>query len=437
MTKPVYSAYHQYIEIIFRKALKAVDPYRLISRSLRNVEGKLHLGETTIDPSRHPNSYLIAIGKAAGGMTRAFLEISKLQPRAGIIALPTSDPTTFPHPFTVFHAGHPHPTQVSIEAGLAAKKLLKKCGSEEIVWVLISGGGSALFELPVPGIELGDLLQINELLLQSGLSIKEVNIIRGALSQVKAGGLARMAHPARVVSLIISDVIGDPLGSIASGPTVLSPDRRHVARRLLLENDLWSKLPTRIHAVLNQTRPRRARTHRPTNNLIGGNQQLIDGAVGAAQSLGFNVKVLSRQMHGEARHIGQKFAKRLVKLSAGIKHPTCFIMGGETTVTVQGPGKGGRNQELALSSAGILKEQEQIVLTSLASDGIDGPTDAAGGVIDGKTYTRITSSGFDLELALDQNDSYAALQNGNALFHTGPTGTNVADLTLGLIFPKA
>jgi hydroxypyruvate reductase len=159
--------------------------------------------------------------------------------------------------------------------------------------------------------------------------------------------------------------------------------------------------------------------------------------VGAAQSLGFNVKVLSRQMHGEARHIGQKFAKRLVKLSAGIKHPTCFIMGGETTVTVQGPGKGGRNQELALSSAGILKEQEQIVLTSLASDGIDGPTDAAGGVIDGKTYTRITSSGFDPELALNQNDSYAALQNGNALFHTGPTGTNVADLTLGLIFPKA
>jgi glycerate 2-kinase len=436
MPKPVYSAYHQYIEIIFHEALKAVEPYRLISSSLRNVEGKLHLGENALEYSRHSNSYLISIGKAAGGMTSAFLDISKLQPRAGVIALPKSDPSTFPHPFEVFLAGHPHPSRASIEAGYAANNLLKKCGSEDVVWVLISGGGSALFELPVPGIELDDLLETNALLLHSGLSIQEVNTVRGALSQVKAGGLARMAHPARVVSLIISDVIGDPLGSIASGPTVLSPDRRNSARQLLMDKDLWPRLPKRVRAVLNQTRPTRKRTRRPTNKLIGGNQQLVDGAVGKARSLGFNVKVLSRQMHGEARLVGQKFARRLVKLSSGIEHPACFIMGGETTVTVQGSGKGGRNQELALSSAGVLAGHEQIVLASLASDGIDGPTDAAGGVIDGKTYTRITSAGFDPELALNQNDSYAMLQCGNALFHTGPTGTNVADLTLGLIFPK-
>lgn len=436
MLKPVYSAYRQYIETIFLEALKAVDPYRLISSSIQSAEGKLFLGGTAFNFGSHTNSYLIGIGKAAGGMTHAFLDISKLQPRAGVIALPPTDPTTFPYPFTVFHAGHPHPTQASIDAGFAASVVLEECHPEDVVWVLISGGGSALFELPVPGIELGDLHQVNELLLHSGLSIKEVNIIRGTLSQVKAGGLARMAHPARVISLIISDVIGDALGSIASGPTVLIPDQRLEARQLLMDNDLWPRLPERVRAVLNQTRSPRGRARRPTNILLGGNRQLIGGAAGAAQSLGFNVKVLSRQMQGEARQVGGKFARRLVKLSRGIEHPTCFIMGGETTVTVQGAGKGGRNQELALSSAAILQGHGRIALASLASDGIDGPTDAAGGVINGKTHARITSMGFDPDLALDQNASYAALQSGNALFHTGPTGTNVADLTLGLIFPK-
>lgn len=435
MLKPVYPAYRQYIETIFLEALQAVDPYRLISCSFQSAEGKLYLDETPFNFSCHANSYLIGIGKAAGGMTHAFLDISKLQPRAGVIALPSTDPTTFPSPFTVFRAGHPHPTQASIDAGHAASVVLEECHPEDVVWVLISGGGSALFELPVPGIELGDLHQVNELLLHSGLSIKEVNIIRGVLSQVKAGGLARMAHPARVVSLIISDVIGDALGSIASGPTVLIPDRRLEARQLLMDNDLWSRLPERVCAVLNQTRSPRGRARRPTNILLGGNRQLIGGAGRAAQSLGFNVKVLSHQMQGEARQVGRKFARRLIKLSKGIEYPTCFIMGGETTVTVQGPGKGGRNQELALSAAGILQGHRRIALASLASDGIDGPTEAAGGVIDGETHVRITSMGFDPELALDQNDSFAVLQSGNALFQTGPTGNNVADLTLGLIFP--
>jgi glycerate 2-kinase len=435
MLKPVYPAYRQYIETIFLEALQAVDPYRLISSSFQSAEGKLYLDETPFNFSIHANSYLIGIGKAAGGMTHAFLDISKLQPRAGVIALPSTDPTTFPSPFTVFRAGHPHPTQASIDAGHAASVVLEECHPEDVVWVLISGGGSALFELPVPGIELGDLHQVNELLLHSGLSIKEVNIIRGVLSQVKAGGLARMAHPARVVSLIISDVIGDALGSIASGPTVLIPDRRLEARQLLMDNDLWSRLPERVCAVLNQTRSPRGRARRPTNILLGGNRQLIGGAGRAAQSLGFNVKVLSHQMQGEARQVGRKFARRLIKLSKGIEYPTCFIMGGETTVKVQGPGKGGRNQELALSAAGILQGHRRIALASLASDGIDGPTEAAGGVIDGETHVRITSMGFDPELALDQNDSFAVLQSGNALFQTGPTGNNVADLTLGLIFP--
>jgi glycerate 2-kinase len=436
MLSPEYTDFRKHIETIYLQALQSVDPYKLVQEALRVSGRKLTLDGTSLDFGDQAVLYLIALGKAAGRMTKAALDVPGLHFIDGVVALPEMERLSLPARFKLFHAGHPHPTQASIDAGHMAKKMLAQCTADDIVFVLISGGGSALFELPIPGIELADLHQFNQQLLRAGLPIQQVNIIRSALSQTKAGGLARMAAPARVVALILSDVIGDPLSSIASGPTVLTPDRRNEALQLLKRTTLWLRTPARIRIALEKDRSLRPKVRRPVNVLLAGNRDFIRGALVAAQSLGFKAEVLSRQMHGEARQLGRVFARRLLKRSPGIKHPTCFIMGGETTVTVQGTGKGGRNQEFALAGATTLDGHERIAIASLASDGRDGPTDAAGAIITGATIQTIRRIGLDPDQALDQNDAYHALNAGNALLKTGPTGTNVADIVLGLIYPE-
>jgi glycerate 2-kinase len=436
MLNPGYSDFRKHIKTIFLQALQSVDPYELVQKALRVSGRKLLIDGTFLEINNHAALYLVALGKAAGRMTQATLDIPGLYLTDGIIALPETEKTSFPARLKLFHAGHPHPTQASIDAGRTVKKILVQCTVDDIVLVLISGGGSALFELPIPGVELSDLHQLNQQLLHAGLPIQQVNLIRSALSQTKGGGLARLAAPAHVVSLILSDVIGDPLSSIASGPTVLTRDRRNEAIQLLRQNNLWARTPARVRTALKQDPPPRIKARRPMNILLAGNRDLTQGALIAAESLGFKVEVLSLQMHGEARKLGRVFARKLLKRSPGIKHPTCFIMGGETTVTVQGTGKGGRNQEFALAGASILEGYERIAIASLASDGRDGPTDAAGAIVTGATTPRIRGRGLDPDQALDQNDAYHALSAGNALVKTGPTGTNVADIVLGLIYPE-
>jgi hydroxypyruvate reductase len=366
-------------------------------------------------------------------MTQSVLDVPNLQPTAGVIAIPSSDRTAFPGFIQVFRAGHPHPDKNSVKAGQAAKNLLKHCSVDDRVLVLISGGGSALLELPEVGLELEDLHALTDILLRSGLAIQQMNIIRGAISQTKAGGLARMAAPARVVSLILSDVVGDPLSSIASGPTVFGPDRRRHARELLKKAGLWQEIPLRIRTFLAQPGPPRTKAHRPLNVLLAGNSQMLMAAAEAATALGFQTEVLSRQMHGEARQVGRRFARRLKNRRTRVELPTCLLMGGETTVTVTESGKGGRNQEFALAAE--LEGEKGVVLVSVASDGRDGPTDAAGAMVDGETIARIRMKGTDPYHALAQNNTHAALKAGGALLETGPTGTNVADLVLGLVYP--
>ena len=262
--------------------------------------------------------------------------------------------------------------------------MLAGCRKDDLVLVLVSGGGSSLLELPLPGLTLTDLQVINQLLLSSGLPIQNVNTIRSALSRVKAGGLARRASPARVVSLILSDVIGDALGSVASGPTILQPDLRRKGQQILAASGLWSELRAPIRAVLTQDFPPRQRTPRPKNILLAGNRQLVEGAVTACERRGYQSMVLSRQMHGEASAAGRRFAMKMVRLAENVDRPTCCIMGGETTVRVTGMGVGGRNQEFALAAAGLLAGHDRITIASLASDGQDGPTDAAGAIVDGR-----------------------------------------------------
>jgi glycerate 2-kinase len=436
MLSPEYSNFRKHIETIYLQALQSVDPYKLIQKALRVSGRKLHIDGTVLEIDDHAVLHLIALGKAASRMTKATLDVPGLYLTDGIVALPGTDRPSIPARFKLFQAGHPHPTQASIDAGRSAKKMLAQCTADDIVLVLISGGGSALFELPMPGIELNDLHKLNQQLLHAGLPIQQVNIIRSALSQIKGGGLARLASPARVVALILSDVIGDPLSSIASGPTVLTRDRRNEALQLLRQNNLWPRTPTRIRTALEQDRAPRTKARRPVNVLLAGNRELTQGALMAAQSLGFKVEILSRQMHGEARQLGRAFSRKLLRRSPEIKYPTCFIMGGETTVTVQGTGKGGRNQEFALAGAILLEGHERIAVASLASDGRDGPTDAAGAIVTSDAIANMRKRGFDPERALAQNDSYHALDSTGALYKTGPTGTNVADIVLGLIYPE-
>jgi glycerate-2-kinase len=429
-----YRHYRDHIQTIFERALIAVEPSRLVCDALSLDETHLSVGETIIRLDQDSNFFLVAAGKASARMTQAALDMPGLSFKAGVITMPAGRQVTFPSHLRVFSAGHPIPNTASLQAGEAIKQLLDRTTSKDLVLVLISGGGSALLELPLPGISLTDLRTLNRLLLNSGLPIQSLNVIRSALSQIKAGGLARMAAPARVCSLILSDVIGDPLSMIASGPTVLRSDLRDQAQQLLKDTKLWSQVPKPIQQALEGQTPYRRRARRPVNHLLAGNRQLIEAAKQAAMGLGFDTKVLSRQMQGEARELGSNFGTRLRARSEGIHVPTCYLMGGETTVTVTGEGLGGRNQEFALAAADTIRGCENIVIASLASDGIDGPTDAAGAVVDGHTRRRIQEAGYQLEKSLSNNNSYPTLASAGALIKSGASSTNVADLVIGLLY---
>jgi hydroxypyruvate reductase len=286
-----------------------------------------------------------------------------------------------------------------------------------------------MFELLAEGVALEDLRALNELLIRSGATVREINTVRKALSRVKGGGLARLASPARTIGLILSDVVGDPLSSIASGPTVLHAPRPDDARRVLKMHRLWDKTSPGIRAALEETgRGPRPRAPRPLNLLVGGNRTMVQAVLVEAASRRLRPRLLTGSMEGEARKVGADFARRLLRASPR----TCLVMGGETTVTVRGGGRGGRNQELALAAALELEGAPGAAVMALASDGIDGPTDAAGAWVDGWTLSRAREAGFDPRAALRANDSYPPLHAVDALLSTGPTGTNVGDLVVGI-----
>jgi len=327
-------------------------------------------------------------------------------------------------------AEHPIPGPGSLRAGQAAAELLAAVRETDLAVVLVSGGGSALMELPLPGIGLQDLRSLNRQLLASGADIAEINRVRRALSQIKAGGLARLARPARVVALILSDVVGDRLSLVASGPTVLVGRDPAGARQVLERRGLWLSASDPIRRALEVGRSAGHQARRPVNVLVGSNRLMLQAAAEAAAGLGFQVRIVSRRMQGEARQVGTRFAARLRRAPPG----SCLIMGGETTVTLLGSGRGGRNQELALAASLDLEGAAGTAIMSFASDGVDGPTEAAGAVVHGGLPGLARSLGLDPAAALADNNSHPALQAVGALIHTGPTGTNLNDLVVGLAY---
>ncbi len=420
--------------------VRAADPGAAVRRHLAVENDRLQIvsrrGSTR--SQAWSKVHVVAFGKAAVPMVRAVLEVV---PR-GLLAAPPVAVTSYENETPVegaqvLGAAHPLPDLNGQEAARRVAGIANAAQRGELVLALISGGASALLPLPPEGISLADKVVATDLLLSCGADIGEINTVRKHLSLLKGGGLARLAAPADLHALILSDVIGDDLSTVASGPSVPDDTTFAQALKVFEKRGLTARLPASVRDYLQRgcageaietpgsDDPVFANTG---NTLVGSNRISLDAAIDSARELGYTVHVHSDRLQGEAREVAQELALACANLSPG-KH--AVLAGGETTVTLRGTGRGGRNQELALAfalHAELLELPADWVVLSGGTDGIDGPTDAAGGLVDAKTPARIRRAGGDPQALLDDNDAYRALSLSGDLVITGATGTNVADL---------
>lgn len=397
---------------MFRTAVAAVDPERALQAALD--------GHPVPRPAGDGRLIVIAIGKAALPMARA--AIARLAPDQ-VLAV-TNHENARPLPgATVMAAGHPVPDAGGEAAGRAVLALLERAGADDRIVALVSGGASALVPAPVEGLTLADKVAVNRALLAGGLDIGQMNLVRQHLSQLKGGGFLRRAAPAPVTAFILSDVIGDDLRVIASGPTVAPIGTRAEARALLERTGLWPALPGAVRAHL--TRPDEPVPPLPAaeNHLIASNRIAAEAARGDCRMI--PARLEAQPLEGDVAEA----ARRIVETARIAPRPLCLVWGGETTVTLTGTGKGGRNQDLALRLA-LSGLPGPWVFLSGGTDGRDGPTEAAGGLVDDGTADRIRAAGCDPAALLANNDSNAALAASGDLLVTGATGTNVADIQI-------
>lgn len=435
------------LDAIREAALVAVDPGAAVRRALRREGDRLLAPGGVWDLSSGGRRTLLAAGKAAVPMARACLEaIAPWQVR-GLVVTKRGHAGGPPLPpsVRVLEAGHPVPDEAGLEGASAFLEMVDGGRPGDLVLVLLSGGASALLPAPASGLTLSDLAATTDLLLRSGAPIQEVNAVRKHLSRLSGGQLARRAAPASVLALVLSDVVGDPLDVIASGPTVPDPTTFASALQALERRGALPLVPPVVRQRLERGRdgdlpetpkPGDPAFDRVTNHLVASNRLAAEAAVGAAERLGWRPLLLTTFVEGEAREAA-RFASALARgvkaHSHPVRPPACLVWGGETTVTVRGAGRGGRNQELALAAAIALEGLPGVTLMALATDGTDGPTDAAGAIVDGETARRAREAGLDPLAALDANDSYPLLDRVGALMRTGPTGTNVNDLLVLLV----
>lgn len=400
-----------------------------VTRCLRRKKNSLFVNgrEYALDKTRRIR--LLGLGKASPAMSLPLADL--LPPRAtrGLL-IPKGTPVQPPGGFDLQPGGHPLPNEDSLRAGQKAFELVHPLDENDLLICLLSGGGSALMTLPHAGLSLRDLRALTGELLACGARVDEINILRRHLDQLKGGGLARLAAPARVVSLILSDVVGNPLEAIASGPTAPDPSTRADALGVLKKYGLAGKVPASILEALaanpETPKPGDALFERVQNVLVAGNAQAAESAQRQARSEGFHPVWLGDDWQGEAQRVGRELCRILKATST--PRPFCLIAGGETTVTLRGGGRGGRNQELALASVRELADVRDILLVALATDGEDGPTDAAGAVVTEETLRRGLALGLSPEFFLEENDSYAYFNALDDLLKPGATGTNVNDL---------
>ncbi len=418
---------------IFDAALAAGDVRPLVTLALAGLD-------------RPPRGRVLVVGagKASGAMAAAVEEAWGDRIAEGVVAV--KDGYTVPtRRIRLLEAGHPVPDERGAAAARAIHALARSAGAEDLVLVLVSGGGSALTPAPVPPITLGDKQAMTRWLLAAGATINQLNVIRKHASLLKGGQLARAASPARVEALLLSDVVGDPLDVIASGPT--APDASTFAEALdILERfTLRERAPRSIVLRLEQgARGELPETPKPgdplfarvRNSVIGNNALVVNAAAARARELGFTPHVLTRALEGEARDVAGRFVELARAIRAGrgpVAAPACVIAGGETTVTIRGRGKGGRCQEFALTAALAMDSLGDVVILAAGTDGSDGPTEAAGAMADRESVARARARGFDPEAGLAENDSNAVLGGAGDLVVTGPTNTNLLDLYMVLV----
>jgi hydroxypyruvate reductase len=345
----------------------------------------------------------------------------------------------------IHEASHPVPDERGVSGTEEVLSLVRNADEQDLVICLISGGGSALLIGPAEGISLKDKQEVTQLLLDCGATIHDINTVRKHLSRVKGGGLARLAHPATVVSLILSDVIGDDLDVIASGPTMMDSSTFSEAKQVLNRHEIWDPVPDSVRKHIERgvngeiedtPKPGDTAFQKDVWKLVGTNLQALKAARQEAELQGFNTLILSGMIEGETREVAMvhvAIAKEALCSGNPLSPPLCLLSGGETTVTIKGKGKGGRNQEFVLASALAMEGEKHMVVLSGGTDGTDGPTDAAGAIADGDTLARGRAKGLDPWDHLQRNDSYPFFEALDDLLMTGPTRTNVMDVRMILI----
>lgn len=427
----------------------AVDPYRAVRDSLGLVDNSLHVAGETYPLDGYTRILVVGAGKATARMALAVEEVLAARISAGLIVVKQGHAVPLARIEQV-EAAHPIPDRAGEEGTRRILEMLRGADDKTLAICLLSGGASALLVAPAEGVTLRDKQETTALLLNAGAPIHELNAVRKHLSAVKGGRLAQAAYPARIATLILSDVIGDRLDVIASGPTAPDGSTFGDAWAVIEKYGLREKVLARVAdyllrgiaglspETLKEADPSMLRTR---NVIVGGINQALAAAEARARHLGFRVKTLTAELQGEARAAAHSLAQAAIEAQAGLGPggQLCLLAGGETTVTVRGAGKGGRNQELALAFALEIEGRAGIRLLSAGTDGSDGPTDAAGALVDGGLAERARRLGIDPARYLDDNDSYGFFQRYDAVtgkachLKTGPTGTNVMDLQVVLL----
>jgi len=431
---------------VIENILDSIDPKKMVRSKVVLTDDTLRVNEKYFDLTTFERIFLIGGGKASGSMAEALEEILGERIEDSLVVIPRGTKDRYRVKRIKFHeASHPIPDESSVEGARKLLDLASHAEEKDLVICLISGGGSSLMALPRDGITLSDKQKITDLLLKSGATINEINAVRKHISIFKGGYLAKKAYPATLLSLLLSDVLGDPLDVIASGPTVPDSTTFCDAVYVLKKYNLWEKIPESIRKILSdgvngliQEPPKKddPAFRRVHNVIIGNNRLACQAAIDKLKELGLNTLFLTSFIEGESRDVGLMLgaiAKEILTSGNPLPPPAGLVVGGETTVTVVGDGVGGRNQEICLSAASKIENLDRVLVASVSTDGIDGPTDAAGAVVDGKTIFRSRKLRLDANEYLKNNNSYSFFSQIGDLIRTGATGSNVNDITILII----
>jgi glycerate 2-kinase len=424
---------------IFRAALKAADPVEAVLGSLKRSGETLTAGGRRYRLSQFDNIYVIGAGKASAAMALAVEKVLQGRITGGLINVKYGHGARLKR-VEVHECGHPVPDEAGVEGTRRIAAIAEQATGRDLVICLISGGASALTPAPVPPITLAEKQQTTKLLLECGAAIQEINAVRKHISAFKGGQLARLAAPARLITLMLSDVIGDSLDAIGSGPSVPDKTTFADAGAILDKYALRKKVPDSVRRRIERgegetPKPGDPAFRRTQNVVVGSNRLAVDAAEKKARQLGYKTLVVSTFIEGETKEVARMHAAMVKEIrSSGrpLKAPACLISGGETTVTLRGKGLGGRNQEFVLAAAIDLAGMPGAVALSGGTDGTDGPTDAAGAIADGNTVKRAAEAGMSADDFLARNDSYHFFDPLGDLIKTGPTRTNVMDVRLML-----